>query len=224
MKPRLLDLFCGGGGACEGYQRAGFDVTGVDLRFSPNYPGSLIVGDALEYADRYAHEFDFVHASPPCQGYSTAVVSVDSVHNHTRGKNEPRLIADVRRILLRAGIPFVIENVMGARSEMFPHSIILCGSMFGLPISRHRLFEAHGFDLFAPIHPNCHGMAKRYAVANNIDYRDMSVTGKGRNAGTSERWARFLGVRHSMTQHELAESIPPVYAQYVGRSFLEANP
>ena len=30
-RPRLLDLFCGAGGAAMGYHRAGFEVVGVDL-------------------------------------------------------------------------------------------------------------------------------------------------------------------------------------------------
>lgn len=212
---KVLDLFCGGGGACEGYQRAGCDVTGIDINFSPNYPGRMITGDALVYARNHAHEYDFVHASPPCQSYSTAVVSADSVYNHTRGKNEPRLIADVRIILALSGVPFVIENVMGARAFMASDSIVLCGTMFGLPIARHRLFECHGFNGYAPPHPNCRGCAKQYAEKHGIDYRDMSVTGKGRRAGTADRWASFLGVRHRMTQHELAESIPPAYTEYI---------
>lgn len=31
-RPRLLDLYCCAGGAAMGYHRAGFDVTGVDIR------------------------------------------------------------------------------------------------------------------------------------------------------------------------------------------------
>jgi DNA (cytosine-5)-methyltransferase 1 len=30
-KPKLLDLYCGAGGASKGYQRAGFYVVGVDI-------------------------------------------------------------------------------------------------------------------------------------------------------------------------------------------------
>ena len=71
-RPRLLDLFCGAGGAGMGYHRAGFDVTGVDIKPQKNYPFAFVQGDALAYVREHGHEYDAIHASPPCQAYTRA--------------------------------------------------------------------------------------------------------------------------------------------------------
>jgi DNA (cytosine-5)-methyltransferase 1 len=218
---KLLDLFCCGGGAARGYAAAGFQVTGVDLEPQPAYPYAFHQGDALEYLAAHGHAFDLIHASPPCQGYSRHVSSRASEWVPTLGKDEPRLIAAVRELLDTIGKPYVIENVMGARSDMRA-DLTLCGTMFGLPIARHRLFEA-SFPIAQPEHPPCRGVAKAYAAERGWAYRDMSVTGKGRHAGTSDRWKEILGIdpAAAMTQHNLAECIPPAYTEYIGRQVME---
>jgi hypothetical protein len=45
-RPRMLDLFCGAGGATKGYQRSGLYVVGVDVKPQPNY-----CGDEFHQAD-----------------------------------------------------------------------------------------------------------------------------------------------------------------------------
>lgn len=231
-RPRLLDLFCGAGGAAMGYHRAGFDVVGVDIKPQPHYPFEFVQADALAFMDEGGWRgFDAIHASPPCQGYSPHVSSSSSRWAGTLGKDEARLIWAMRVRLhgLRwenrlATIPYVIENVVGARHELRGPTL-LCGTMFGLPIPRHRLFETSWrIDPFSvPRHRSCTGVARDYALRRGWDPRDMTVTGKGRNAGTKERWAEVMGwPDYAGTQHGLREAIPPAYTEYIGRALLQA--
>src|SRR5512146_2584663 len=108
MKPRLLDLFCGAGGAAVGYHRAGFEVVGVDIRPQPNYPFEFIQADALDilrwdWPERRFGRLDAIHASPPCQTYTKA--------QKLQGNDHPDLIGPTRRLLEQTGLPYVIENV-----------------------------------------------------------------------------------------------------------------
>ena len=156
---KLLDLFCGAGGAARGYQLAGFHVTGVDHKPQPRYIGEEFVqADALEYLAEHGHDYDAIHASPPCQGYSI-------MHNlpWLRGRDYPLLLLPTLEMLEGLGKPYVVENVMGARygsktlkkRGLEDHGLKagwLCGTMFGLPFYRHRLFASNFFWL-APGHP-----------------------------------------------------------------------
>lgn len=141
---KLLDLFCGAGGAAVGYHRAGFDtIVGVDNKPQKHYPFQFVQADALEYLAEHGHEFDAIHASPPCQGYSI-------MRNlpWLRHKSYPLLIDPTREMLEGIGKPWIIENVMGAHLE----AGWLCGTMFGLPFYRHRSFESSLFWM-QPGHP-----------------------------------------------------------------------
>lgn len=214
MGLRVLDLYCGGGGAARGYAAAGFEVVGVDC-VEQAYPFAFHQADAIAYLLAHGREFDLIHASPPCQSYSAHVHS-PGIWDRTRGYNAPRLINATREAALAIGRPFVIENVIGAVNVM-GFSIILCGTMFGLPVTRHRLFET-SFAALAPGHPGCGGVAKRYAQSRCWDERDMRVSGKGRRAGTASRWKEILGIDADapMTLHQLRECIPPAYTRYMG--------
>ena len=150
-RPRLLDLFCGAGGAAMGYHRAGFDVVGVDNRPQPHYPFEFHQGDALVALDELTRgmpkgllgvPFDAVHASPPCQRYSAAAEIHDSSEQH------PDLIEPTRHLLQAIGRPYVIENV--ERSPLST-SLMLCGSMFDLGVRRHRWFESNQLDARPPM-------------------------------------------------------------------------
>src|SRR5688500_14342326 len=124
-RPRLLDLFSGAGGCSVGYHRAGFDVVGVDVRPQPRYPFTFHQGDALEFCRAHAHEFDAIHASPPCQAYSVS----RHINAGPDAKQHPDLVDATREELERARLPWVMENVVGAPMH---RPIVLCGLMFGL--------------------------------------------------------------------------------------------
>ena len=138
-RPRLLDLYSGAGGAAMGYHRAGFDVVGVDIAPQPRYPFEFHQDDALEFLAEHGHEFDAVHLSPPCQAYSRTGHLADA---QGARRSSVRLIEPARAMVRRLGIPYVIENVEGA-PLLSP--LLLCGSMFGLRVRRHRLFEMSAF-------------------------------------------------------------------------------
>ncbi len=211
-RPRLLDLFCSAGGAAVGYARAGFDVTGVDITPQPRFPYAFIQADAMTFP---LDGYDAIHASPPCQDYSRAMR-----HLATPGRY-PRLIGPIRDRLAAAGIPWVIENVVGAplphQSDLFGrHGVLLCGTMFGLRLWRHRLFET-SFPVYAPcgcdhsLRPmNPHHGATRKRWREHL----------GPGVSVERVWHQEMGVGF-MSGIEADEAIPPVYTAWLGRLLLE---
>jgi len=138
-KPRILDLFCCAGGAGIGYSQAGFAVVGVDIKPQPNYPLLFIQADALALDPKFIASFDAVHASPPCQAYS------DLAKRNRNAHEWPRLIEPIRNMLIRSGVPYVIENVSGAP---LLNAVVLCGTMFlELRVLRHRSASAEFGDM-----------------------------------------------------------------------------
>lgn len=207
-KPRLLDLFCGAGGCAVGYHRAGFDVTGVDVRRQPAYPFQFVCGDAIQFLVEHHREFDAIHASPPCQLFSVASKQ-DGFGKSREEVPHHDLLTPVRAELWRLGVPFVIENVVGAPLKA---DLLLCGKMFGLGVVRHRVFYTRGFKCPQPTHPR---------------HRGLVVTVAGHSGGSSRRdgSSRFAGVEMRraamgidwMTNSELVEAVPPAYTAYVGQ-------
>ena len=207
MSPRLLDLFCGAGGAAVGYHRAGFDeIVGVDLKPQPNYPFEFVQADALEFP---LEGFDAIHASPPCQRYSALGSRYDK-------QRHPSFIALVREKLRAARVPYIIENVRGAPLHA---PIQLCGSSFGLAVRRHRLFEC-SFPIMAP--PCCHAFQRpQYPVYEHGKWFLSPVArvyGHGSGKAT-EHWASAMGIDW-MCRDELSQAIPPAYTEFIGHQLL----
>ena len=203
-RPRLLDLFCGAGGAAMGYHRAGFDVTGVDIKPQPNYPFQFIMDDALEYVREHGGEYDAIHASPPCQAFTNAR-TIHGVGNH-----KDRL-TETRRQLEYVGVPWVIENVPNAPMRA---DVVLCGSQFGLEdpgvggLIRHRWFEFSS--------PPWHLLPPCTHQKNTV-----SVFGHGGHIyhGVAS-WRRAMGIDW-MTRDELAQAIPPAYTEWIGKQLIK---
>lgn len=209
---KLLDLFCGAGGAGMGYYRAGFDVIGVDREPQPDYPFLFVQADALEFVARNARFFDAIHASPPCQGYSSM--------RHLVPKERPRLIEPVRELLIASGKPYVIENVPAARGAL-RKPIALCGQYFGLGVRRHRFFECS----FAAWSPECRPHHKSSPIAVYGDHPEETPRSPGsggaiNRAHTLEAGRAAMGIDW-MAWEQLTQAIPPAYTRFIGDQLLE---
>lgn len=221
MKPRLLDLFCGAGGCSVGYARAGFKVTGVDIEPHADYPFDLMVMDALDALRPRGHGFDAIHASPPCQALTTMA-------NRYRGKGGPtddhvNLIAPVREALEATGLPYVIENVVGARAHLRA-PVTLDGGMFGLRVYRPRLFETNW-----PLQPAAtRPVVDPIGVYGKLDGRRIWTRTDGteqRAPRTFAEGAAAMGIDWMTAWEDLTEAIPPAYTEWIGlqlRDHLEA--
>jgi len=128
---KLLDLYCGVGGASVGYHQAGFEVYGVDLKHGKRYPYTYLRADVLDVLrdEEYINQFDVIHASPPCQTHS-----ITQHLRNAQGKTTSKLdlIPETRAALIASGKPYIIENVPGSP---LINSIQLCGSSFGLKVA-----------------------------------------------------------------------------------------
>jgi len=201
VRPRLLDLFCGAGGAAMGYHRAGFEVVGVDIDLQPNYPFEFHQADALEYLEEHGHEFDVIHASPPCPRFSQLT--------RLRGtpKTHPDLIDPVRRLLIKGDAVWVIENVEGAPLRI---DLMLCGTMFGIAFPKHRIFEM-SFQVNKLLSPCNH---------NNV-YDPFHGGEQARCE--REKLCKLFGIDWFMTRQEVRNAIPPAYTEFIGRAIMEVE-
>ncbi len=230
-RPRLLDLFCGAGGAAMGYHRAGFDVVGVDHNPQPRYPFEFHQADAMSFP---LDGFDAIHASPPCQAYSAGTANLRAA-----GKTYPDLLAATRERLAAQAAPWVIENVPGAPMRC---DVMLCGSMFRLPgLIRHRWFELstgppalllptcnhiglQDIDVPARVGKRRHASPSARVPARRI----VSVVGSGVASGCrwwkhdrpkgvtwNELCKQALGIDW-MSRAELSQAIPPAYTELIG--------
>jgi DNA (cytosine-5)-methyltransferase 1 len=245
VKPRLLNVFSGS--VCSaGYKRAGFHVTDVDIHPMPRHTGDVFIqADAIDYLAMHGHEYDAIHASPPCQTHS--VITPDSAKS-----KHLDLIPLTRFMLENIGVPYVIENVEGARKAL-RNPFMLCGTYFGLKVYRHRLFESNVMILVPSHSPHkdktpsaghkkdgsylspkgfislaghfvqvkqWDGNGKRPKHFNVMANEDGFITVTGHFGQTD--YGRFaMGVDWYVTNKELAQAIPPAYTEYIGRQLMQ---
>lgn len=230
-----LDLFACEGGATRGLQRAGYKVVAVDTswsRLARNPAEVRVCGDAVDYARRYSHLFDFRWASPPCQDYTAGTRATRA---QGRSTGFARLIEATRAALLLASdeVPYAIENVAGARAELV-NPVVLCGGDYALEaddddetrlhLQRHRLIETNLTAL--PI-TRCEPFACRhdrpgrqvagvYGGARKDKAEARLIRGGGYVPAPRRIREQLLGLEGAgMTLKGLEECVPPVYAEEV---------
>ncbi|MBC8395046.1 MAG: DNA cytosine methyltransferase [Deltaproteobacteria bacterium] len=205
IKPKLLDLFCGAGGAAMGYHRAGFEVVGVDINPQPRFPFEFHQADALTYP---LDGFDVIHASPPCQAHTCLNVMWNA-------KKHLDLVLPTRKRLRMSGVPYIIENVPGAP---LINPIVLCGSMFGLSagpydLRRHRLFECS--FVVEPL--KCNHIKSKPVIGVYGDH----VRCRRRNGDLPMALGKPLADEAMgigwMNFRQLSQAIPPAYTEYIGK-------
>lgn len=205
---RALDLCCCAGGATRGLQQAGYHVTGVDIRPQPHYCGDAFIrADAM---DVNLEGYDLIWASPPCQLWSELTPA-------DRRKHHPDLIDPIRRRLQTQPAPYIIENVEMA-AHLLRSPTMLCGTMFGLNIWRHRYFEFGNVDPFFLL-PPC-----------NHSEPPIIISGQGSRIVDGKRMGRIpvpikraaIGIDW-MNREELSESIPPAYSRFLAEQILATH-
>lgn len=209
-KLRALDLFSGAGGAGMGLHLAGYDVTGVDIRAQPHYPFRFVQGDAFDWLERDLSEYDLIWASPKCQAHS---VLTPTAHKGNHEVQLPRVLE-----LLRAQpVPYIVENVQGTQTMMHD-PIMLCGSMFGLDVWRHRWFEIGNADVFFLL-PSCdHSFAPVLLSGRG----NRKIGGRRRGEDAKARRVEASGIDW-MTYDEISQAIPPAYSRFLAERVRESQ-
>ena len=217
-KPILLDLYCGAGGASMGYHRAGFQVIGVDHKPMPTYPFWFLRADALDFLNHpesWPFQPAVIHASPPCQKWTSYIQNIRRTSDQY-----PDMIEPTRERLESLDLPYVIENI--ERAPLLD-PIILCGTMFeGLRVIRHRKFESNMTltEPDHPLHPHTFATDTRRRGYGRLDPdKDfITVAGGGNSTAAQARDAMQIDW---MTKPELNQAIPPAYTEWIGRQIME---
>ena len=208
---RILDLFCGAGGAAKGYADAGFEVFGIDNKKHDDYPFVMFVKDVMDLQPVDFVGFDAIHASPPCQPFTSLMKLAAAQGKKT---NKVDLLEPTRDLLQKTNLPYVIENVVGAP---LIDPIVVCGSAFDLGVRRHRLFESN-----LPLKGTICDHKKQGRPIGVYGSMNDEIPNGGRTAKTIEQAREAMGIDWPMKWSDLVEAIPPSYTKFVGLQLMEA--
>lgn len=239
-RPRLLDLFCGAGGAAMGYHWAGFDVVGVDIAPQPDYPFEFVEGDALEVmrdgfwpewnTKFYVSEFDAIHASPPCQAFTQ--MSARWRGKGTKADDHLDLLTPTLALMRELEVPWVVENVVGAR-QMMNANLTLHGGMFDLGVHRPRIFESNVLLLArrAAATQSPLGVYGKIDGRTTYRYRNAGNYKPGEPGSASKSLIRAwksveegqvaMGIDWTANERSIAEAIPPAYTEFIGLQLMQ---
>jgi len=210
---KVLDLFCGSGGAAFGFAPYFDEILGVDKVKQPYYPFNYVICDVFDLPLEFFEDFDFIWASPPCQAYSFSTKGARNL-----GKVYPDLVQQTRQLLDEAKKPYVIENVPGAPIRK---DLMLCGEMFGLKIIRHRYFEVNGFhvpQLKHIIHKGMVANGTKIGVFNGNSQNirtQKRYTIAGHQKGTLDQWQDAMQISWVNSKPHLSQCVPPPYSNYI---------
>lgn len=211
-QPVALDAFCGVGGITQGLIDAGFYVVGVDIMKQPDYCGhEFWQSDAIDFIEKWGHEFDVILSSPPCQHDAMLTAGTNA------GKFQyPDLLEPTRKVLRGSGRPYVIEQPPGKATKKMKVDLKLCGEMFGLNVMRHRNFEIEGVRVAQLRHIAHRGRVAgmRHGIWHEGPY--FAVYGEGGGKGSVEEWREAMGIDWTWNRKSIAEAIPPAYSEYIG--------
>lgn len=222
-------------------------LAGVDVLPQPDYPYPFAQADALDLLAAGPtgplQAARVLHTSFPCQFATTA----GHLRTAQGGVSKwPDLLTPGLALLREkwSHLPWVCENVDDNRKVirgiMAPrpgeHLIMLCGSMFGLHVQRHRLFLAN-FPLRRPV-PTGKGVYAAQGCRHDRFPADP-ITGKprpwgvwhvpadnvpsgGRSARDAEHGRQVMGVARTLPWETLKEGFPPAYTSWVAADLLVA--
>ena len=205
----ILDGCCGIGGISRGLSGAGHEVIGVDRnpRLRDDYLRSggaeFICADIRDVlADlSFMRRLDAATVSPPCQSKSAM-----SACRPGLAATYENLIPDIRRLLVRWGGPWTIENVSGMRPWMISPVTLCMWGHFGREHYRHRLIEASGGFRLAVPPPPAQGQVLTRVKPNAECGRPHPVrTSRAGHWGSDQRAGRHTFV--SVAGHELRDPV-----------------